>query len=107
MSNLNSVTDSSFDEDVLQSSLPVLVDYWAEWCRPCQMLTPILEEVSETYKEKVKIVKMNVDQNTAIPAKFGIRGIPTVILFKSGKVAATKSGFMNKSQMTDFLNSHL
>jgi thioredoxin 1 len=101
------ITDSSFDADVLQSKQPVLVDYWAEWCGPCKMIAPILEEVSTAYKGKLQIAKMNVDENRDIPAKFGIRGIPTLMLFKGGQLAATKVGAMSKSQLTAFIDQQL
>ena len=101
------VTDTSFEADVLQSSQPVLVDYWAEWCGPCKMIAPILDEVSAAYAGKLQIAKMNVDENRDIPAKFGIRGIPTLMLFKDGQLAATKVGAMSKAQMTAFIDQQL
>ncbi len=101
------VTDSSFETDVLQSAQPVLVDYWAEWCGPCKMIAPILDEVSTTYAGKLQVAKMNVDENRDIPAKFGIRGIPTLMLFKDGQLAATKVGAMSKAQMTAFIDQQL
>ena len=101
------ITDTSFESDVLKSGKPVLVDYWAEWCGPCKMIAPILDEVSEQYKDKLQIAKMNVDENREIPAKFGIRGIPTLMLFKDGQLAATKVGAMSKSQLTAFLEQQL
>ena len=101
------VTDASFEVDVLQSVQPVLVDYWAEWCGPCKMIAPILDEVSSVYEGKLQIAKMNVDENRNIPAKFGIRGIPTLMLFKAGVLAATKVGAMSKSQMTAFIDQQL
>jgi len=100
-------TDDTFDADVLASDTPVLVDYWAEWCGPCKQIAPILDEVSKAYEGRVKIVKMNVDENTAVPAKFGIRGIPTLMLFKGGELAATKVGALPKAQLTAFIDSHL
>ena len=93
-------TDATFDADVLKSTTPVLVDYWAEWCGPCKMIAPILDEVATGYEGKLQIAKMNVDENREIPAKFGIRGIPTLMLFKGGELAATKVGAMSKSQLT-------
>jgi thioredoxin 1 len=101
------VTDATFESDVLQSSQPVLVDYWAEWCGPCKMIAPILDEVSAAYAGKLQIAKMNVDENRDIPAKFGIRGIPTLMLFKDGQLAATKVGAMSKAQMTAFIDQQL
>ncbi|GAQ30519.1 thioredoxin [Ralstonia sp. NT80] len=101
------VSDASFEADVLKSDKPVLVDFWAEWCGPCKMIAPILDEVSKDYSEKVQIAKINVDENQGVPAKFGIRGIPTLILFKNGAVAAQKVGALSKSQLTAFLDSHL
>nr|MDP2190094.1 thioredoxin TrxA [Rhodoferax sp.] len=101
------VTDSSFEVDVLQSAQPVLVDYWAEWCGPCKMIGPILDEMSTTYAGKLQVAKMNVDENRDIPAKFGIRGIPTLMLFKGGQLAATKVGAMSKAQMTAFIDQQL
>ena len=101
------VSDASFDSDVLKSDKPVLVDYWAEWCGPCKMIAPILDEVSREYQDKVKIAKLNIDDNPQTPPKFGIRGIPTLILFKGGQVAAQKVGALSKSQLTAFIDSHL
>jgi thioredoxin 1 len=101
------VSDSSFEQDVLKSDKPVLVDYWAEWCGPCKMIAPILDEVSASYKDKLQIAKMNVDENREVPAKFGIRGIPTLMLFKGGQLAATKVGAMSKAQLTQFLDQQL
>ena len=100
-------TDATFDADVLKSTTPVLVDYWAEWCGPCKMIAPILDEVATGYEGKLRIAKMNVDENREIPAKFGIRGIPTLMLFKDGELAATKVGAMSKSQLTAFIDQQL
>ncbi len=101
------VTDATFEADVLQSEQPILVDYWAEWCGPCKMIAPILDELSATYDGKLKVAKMNVDENRDIPAKFGIRGIPTLMLFKGGQLAATKVGAMSKAQLTAFIDQQL
>ena len=100
-------TDATFEADVLKSSNPVLVDYWAEWCGPCKMIAPILDEVATSYQGKLQIAKMNVDENREIPAKFGIRGIPTLMIFKNGELAATKVGAMSKSQLTAFIDQQL
>ena len=100
-------TDASFETDVLKADKPVLVDYWAEWCGPCKMIAPILDEVSKDYDGRLKIAKMNVDENRDVPAKFGIRGIPTLMLFKDGQLAATKVGALSKSQLMSFLEGHL
>ncbi|MCK5002320.1 MAG: thioredoxin TrxA [Gammaproteobacteria bacterium] len=100
------VTDDSFEQEVLNSDIPVLVDYWAEWCGPCKMIAPILEEIVGDYADKVKIAKLNIDENPNTPPKFGIRGIPTLMLFKGGEVEATKVGALSKSQLTAFIDSN-
>ena len=105
--HIKNVSDVSFDADVLKSSQPVLVDYWAAWCGPCKMIAPMLEEVSAEYAGKVTIAKLNVDENPETAAKFGIRGIPTLMLFKDGQVAATKVGALSKSHLTAFLNDSI
>ncbi len=101
------VTDDSFETEVLQSDMPVLVDYWAEWCGPCKMIAPILEEIVGEYSGKLKVAKLNIDENSATPPKFGIRGIPTLMIFKDGDVEATKVGALSKSQLTAFIDSVL
>ncbi len=105
--NISHVTDATFEADVLKSTTPVLVDYWAEWCGPCKMIGPILEDVAKDYAGKLKVAKMDVDANQTVPAKFQIRGIPTLILFKGGQPAATKVGALSKGQLTAFLDSNL
>jgi thioredoxin 1 len=101
------VTDDSFEQDVLKAEGPVLVDYWAEWCGPCKMIAPILEEVATEYSGRLKIVKLNIDQNEQTPPKYGIRGIPTLMLFQGGEVKATKVGALAKGQLVQFIDSHL
>ena len=101
------ISDASFDADVLQSTQPVLVDYWAEWCGPCKMIAPILDEVAKDYAGRLNVAKMNVDQNRDVPAKFGIRGIPTLMIFKDGQLAATKVGALSKAQLTAFIDGNL
>jgi thioredoxin 1 len=101
------VTDDTFETDVLNSSAPVLVDYWAEWCGPCKMIAPILEEIASEYSGKIKVAKLNIDDNPQTPPKYGIRGIPTLMLFKNGEVEATKVGALSKSQLTAFLDSNI
>ena len=107
MSSLKQVTDASFDADVLQSSVPVLVDFWASWCGPRRMIAPILDELAADYGDKISIVKINVDENQESPAKFGIRGIPTLLLFKNGTLMGTKVGAASKSQLAAFIDSHI
>jgi len=104
--NIVYLSDDSFEEEVLNADIPVLVDYWADWCGPCKMIAPILDEIAEEYKGKIKVAKLNIDENPATPPKFGIRGIPTLMLFKSGNVEATKVGAVSKSQLTAFLDSN-
>ncbi len=100
-------SDASFAADVLEAGTPVLVDYWAEWCGPCKAIAPILDEISKDYGDRLQVAKMNVDDNRDVPAKFGIRGIPTLMLFKDGQLAATKVGALSKAQLTAFIDSHL
>ncbi|HKX94414.1 MAG TPA: thioredoxin [Methylibium sp.] len=101
------VSDASFDDDVLKSGTPVLVDYWAEWCGPCKAIAPILDELAQSYGAKLQIAKMNVDDNREVPAKFGIRGIPTLMLFKGGQLAGTLVGAHPKAKLTAFVDGHL
>ena len=101
------VTDGSFDQEVLQADGPVLVDYWAEWCGPCKMIAPVLEEIAKEYGGKVKIAKLNIDENPGTPPKYGIRGIPTLMMFKGGNVEATKVGALSKSQLSAFIDENI
>ena len=103
--NILTLTDDSFEADVLQSDAPVLVDYWAEWCGPCKMIAPVLEEIAEEYAGKLKVAKLNIDQNEATAPKYGVRGIPTLMIFKGGNVEGTKVGALSKSQLTAFIDS--
>ncbi len=105
--SIKQVSSDSFEADVLKAGSPVLVDYWAEWCGPCKMIAPILDEVSRDYADKLDVAKVNVDENQEIATKYGIRGIPTLMLFRNGAVVATKVGALSKSQLTAFLDSNL
>jgi thioredoxin 1 len=101
------ISDDSFEQEVLQAGVPVLVDYWADWCGPCKMISPILDEVAKEYAGKLKVCKLNIDENQATPPKFGIRGIPTLMIFKNGNVEATKVGALSKSQLTAFVDTNI
>ncbi len=101
------ISDDSFEQEVLQAGVPVLADYWADWCGPCKMISPILDEVAKEYTGKLKVCKLNIDENQATPPKFGIRGIPTLMIFKNGNVEATKVGALSKSQLTAFVDSNI
>jgi thioredoxin 1 len=101
------ITDDSFEQDVLSSEQPVLVDYWAEWCGPCKAIAPIVDQITEEYAGKIKVAKLNIDENPATPPKYGIRGIPTLMLFKNGNVEATKVGAVSKSQLAAFIDSNI
>lgn len=105
--NIQQVTDQSFDQDVLQSDKPVLVDYWAEWCGPCKAIAPVLEEIARDYSDRLQVVQLNIDDNPDTPPRYGIRGIPTLMLFKNGNVEATKVGAVSKSQLTAFIDSNV
>lgn len=105
--NIIHVTDENFEEEILKSELPVLVDYWAQWCGPCQTIAPILEEISKEYRTKLKIAKLNIDENPRTPPKYRIRGIPTLMIFKEGNVEATRVGALSKSQLAAFIDSNI
>jgi thioredoxin 1 len=105
--HIHYVTDTNFEAEVLQSSLPVLVDYWAEWCGPCTMIAPILDDIANEYEGRLKVAKLNIDDNQSTPATYGVRGIPTLMLFKNGNIEATKVGALSKSQLVTFIDSNL
>ena len=107
MTEITHVTDDTFESEVLKSDVPVLVDYWAEWCGPCKVIAPVLEEIAVDYEGKMKICKLDIDANEDTPPKYGIRGIPTLMLFKNGAVEATKVGALSKSQLTAFIDSNI
>jgi len=103
--HITAVTDDNFDSEVLNSDTPVLVDYWAEWCAPCKAIAPVLDDIAAEYADKVKITKMNIDENPSVPSKFGIRSIPTLMIFKNGQVESTRMGALSKPQLAEFLDS--
>jgi thioredoxin 1 len=105
--SISHLTDETFEEEVIQSNMPVLVDYWAEWCGPCKMIAPILDSLTEEYAGKLKIAKLNIDDNQKTPQKYAVRGIPTLMIFKNGNVEATKVGALSKSELTAFIESNL
>lgn len=107
MADIQHVSDDTFDAEVLKSDLPVLVDYWAEWCGPCKVIAPVLEEIATEYDGRMKVCKLDIDANAGTPPKYGIRGIPTLMLFRNGEVEATKVGALSKSQLTAFLDSNI
>lgn len=106
-SHVHAISDDSFEGEVIESSVPVLVDFWAQWCGPCKALAPIVEDVAQKYTDKVKFVKLDVDHNPGTPPKFGVRGIPTLILFKDGQVKATQVGLISKADLVQFINNHI
>jgi thioredoxin 1 len=105
--HIQNVSDDSFETDVLGNDKPVLVDYWAEWCGPCKMIAPVLEEVADEYADKMTVAKLNIDENPNTPPKYGIRGIPTLMMFKGGEVVATKVGALSKTQLVEFIQGNL
>ena len=105
--NVSHTSDANFETEVLKSDVPVLIDYWAEWCGPCKMIAPILDEVADEFKDRVKVMKLNIDENAQTPRKYNVRGIPTLMLFKGGDVAAQKVGALSKSQLAAFLEANL
>lgn len=107
MSNLQAITDASFETDVIESKTPVLIDFWAQWCGPCKAIAPVLEDLAQHYQGKLKIVKLDIDHNPGTPPKFGVRGIPTLILFKDGQVKATQVGMISKTDLMGFIDSHI
>ena len=107
MSNIVSISDDTFEREVVESAVPVLVDFWAQWCGPCKAIAPILDDLAEKYNGKVKVVKLDVDNNPATPPKFGVRGIPTLILFKDGQVQATQVGLISNAELANFIDDHV
>ena len=105
--HIHAITDDSFEQQVIQSNVPVIVDFWAQWCGPCKALAPVLEEVAKQYEGKVKFVKLDVDQNSSTPPKFGVRGIPTLMVFKEGQVKGTQVGLVNKADLAKFIEDHI
>jgi len=105
--NIHAISDDSFENEVIESNIPVVVDFWAQWCGPCKALAPLLEDVAQKYTDKVKFVKLDVDQNPSTPPKFGVRGIPTLILFKDGQVKATQVGLLSKQDLMQFIDNHI
>lgn len=105
--NVSHTTDEKFEQDVLQSQTPVLVDYWAEWCGPCKMIAPVLDEIADEYADRIRIMKLNIDENAETPRKYNVRGIPTLMLFKGGNLHAQKVGALSKSQLSAFLEANL
>lgn len=105
--HIHAISDDSFENEVIESGIPVLVDFWAQWCGPCKALSPLLEDIAQKYVDKVKFVKLDVDHNPSTPPKFGVRGIPTLILFKDGQVKATQVGLLSKADLVTFLDSHI
>lgn len=106
-SNIIHIDDNSFETEVIESSTPVLVDFWAQWCGPCKAIAPILDEIAQKYSGKIKVAKIDVDNNPATPPKFGVRGIPTLILFKDGQVKATQVGLLSKAELMSFIDNHV
>ncbi|MDB6096764.1 MAG: trxA [Francisellaceae bacterium] len=106
-STLQSISESAFETEINSSALPLLIDFWAPWCNPCKIIAPILEELAQTYDKKLKILKLNVDENNQVAAKYGIRGIPTLMIFKDGKMIAQRAGALSKSQLSEFIDSNI